>query len=116
MIGLRIVSFIALFLAAVFAPWPVTALMAVVLMAVFSWFWEPILIGFLLGAEYEFSNDHGFLFVFFISSFIVAFFTEECIKRFIEGKNIISYFLVAFSGGAVIALLWTIFKIIIHYV
>jgi len=114
---LRTASFIFLFLSAVFAPWPVTVGVAIVFAALFSWFWEMVIIGFLLGAMYGFSKGQsGFLFSFFVSVFIAVFFVEESVKRFIEGKNFISYAFTALSGGISSVLLWLIFRAVIYYV
>ncbi len=111
---LRITSFIVLFLSAVFAPWQITAGMATILIAAFPRFWEAIPVGFLIGAIYGFpKGESGFLFAFFVSIFALAFFIEEYFKRFIQGRNIISYALIAFSGGSLISLLWLVFKIVI---
>ena len=114
---LRIASFILLFLSAVFAPWPVTVGVAVIFAALFSWFWEIVIIGFLLGAIYGFSKGQsGLLFSFFVSIFAAVFLVEESVKQFIEGKNIVSYVLIAISGGISSVLLWLIFRAVINYV
>ncbi len=116
MIILRIISFIVLFLGIVFLPWPITVGLAAVFMAVFSWYWEAVLIGFFLGSVYGFSEKNAsLLFVFFVFSLASALFAEEFFKNLIQGKNIISRGLVAFSGGCLIFLFWAIFKIFFHY-
>jgi hypothetical protein len=111
---LRIIFLIILLLSAMFAPWQITAGMATVLMAAFSRFWEAIPVGFLVGAIYGFPRgESGFLFAFFVSIFALAFIIEEYFKRLAQGRNIISYALIAFSGGILISLLWLVFKIVI---
>lgn len=117
MLILRIISFIVLFLSAVFFPWPATVGLAALFMAIFSWYWEAVFISFFLGAIYGFSKDGvNFLPAFFLVVLTAALFAEECFKNFIQGKNIISRGLVAFGGGFLIFLFWLIFKIFLHYV
>ncbi len=117
MIFLRIASFIALFFSAVSMPWTITAGLTIISIAIFSWFCEAVVISFLLGSIYGFSGkDGGFLFAFFVLALAADLFTEEYFKKFIQGKNLISYALVIFSGGILTALFWLIFRIIIHYV
>ncbi len=112
---LRIVSSIILFLSVIFAPWPVTAALAVLLAALFSLFWEMIIAGLLLGAIYGFpKGGSGFLFAFFIVSFTAALIIEEFLKRFIRERSIFSSLFVAIIGGIVIALFWIIFKITLY--
>ena len=116
MIILRIISFIVLFLGIVFLPWPVVAGLAAVFMAIFSWYWEAVLIGFFLGSVYGLEKGNAsLLFVFFVFSLTLALFAEEFFKNLIQGKNIISRGLVAFSGSFLIFLFWVIFKILTHY-
>lgn len=116
MIILRITSFIILFLGIVFLPWPVVAGLAAIFIAIFSWYWEAVFIGFFLGSVYGFSEKNtSLLFVFFVFSLTSALFAEEFFKNLIQGKNIISRSLVAFSGSCLIFLFWAIFKILSHY-
>jgi len=116
MVILRIASFIVLFLGIVFLPWPLTVGLAAIFMAVFSWYWEAVFIGFFLGSVYGFSESNAsLLFVFFVFSLTLALFAEEYFKNLIQGKNIISRSLVAFSGSCLIFLFWAIFKILSHY-
>ena len=115
MLILRIASSIILFLSIIFAPWPVTAALAVLLAASFSLFWEMIIAGLLLGAIYGLpKGGSGFLFTFFIVSFTAAFIIEEFLKRFIRERSIFSSLFVAFVGGIVVALFWVIFKITLY--
>ncbi len=112
MVILRIISFIILFLGVVFLPWPVVAGLAAVFMAIFSWYWEAVFIGFFLGSVYGFEKSNaGLLFIFFVFSLTLALFAEEYFKNLIQGKNIVSRGLVAFSGSCLIFLFWLIFKI-----
>lgn len=112
---LRIAFSIILFLSVIFAPWPVTAALAVLLAASFLLFWEMIIAGLLLGAIYGFSRgESGFLFAFFVVSFTVAFIIEEFLKRFIRERSIFSSLFVATIGGIAITLLWVIFKITLY--
>lgn len=111
---LRIVSFAVLFFSVVFLPWPVTVGLAVIATTLFSWFWEAVITGILLGALYGFSKDSKFLFAFFIFGSAMVLFFEEYLKRLIQGENIISYAIIAFSGGLLFILLWIIFKIAIY--
>lgn len=112
---LRILSSIILILSAIFAPWPVTAALAVLFAASFSLFWEMIIAGLLLGAVYGLpGGESGFLFTFFIVSFTAAFVIEEFLKRFTREQNIFSSFFIALAGGITIALLWMIFKITLY--
>lgn len=112
---LRITSFIVLFLSVAFFPWPVTAGLAVIAMALFSWPWEIIIIGFLLGAVYGFENKGIFIFLFFVLSFSISLLGEECFKKFIQGENIISRILAVFSGASIIVFFWLFLKISILY-
>ena len=113
MVILRIASFISLLLAAVFLPWPVAAGLAAVFMAAFSWFWEAAIVGFLLGSIYGFSGGSLF-FAFFVSSFVASLLVEEYFKNLFQGKNIISYVIIFFSGGAAIVLFWLAFKLMLY--
>lgn len=113
MLVLRISSFIVLLLLAVFAPWFLVAGAALVAAAVFPWFWENIVIGFLLGSIYGFSGG-SLLFAFLASGFTASFLVEEYSKRLIEGKNALSYALIVFSGGIAIFLFWLAFKIALY--
>ncbi len=113
MLVLRISSFIVLLLLTVFAPWFIVVGAALVAAAVFPWFWENIVIGFLLGSIYGFSGG-ALLFSFLVSGLIISFLTEEYSKQIIEGKNILSYVLIMFSGGIAIFLLWLAFKIFLY--
>lgn len=108
---IRIISFVALFLSAVFLPWPVLMGMTTIAIATFYWFWEAIVIGFLLGAACGFPSGSDFLFAFFASSFIIVLLIEEYLKRLIQGQNIVSRAIIALSGGAAFALLWLIFNL-----
>ena len=117
MLILRIISFIILFLVIVFLPWPAVAGLAVIFMAVFSWYWEAVFIGFFLGSVYGLEKSNAsLLFVFFALSLTITLFSEEFFKNLIQGKNIISRAIVAFGGGFLIFLFWIIFKIFLHYV
>lgn len=111
---LRIAFFIVLFLSVIFLPWFITLGLAIIATTLFSWFWEIVIIGILLGALYDFSKDSKLLFIFFIFGSAMVLFFEEYLKRLIQGKNIISYAIIAFSGGALLTLLWIIFKIAIY--
>lgn len=116
MIILRIIAFIVLFLGIVFLPWPVVVALAAIFMAIFSWYWEAVFIGFFLGSVYGFEKSNAsLLFVFFVFSLISALFAEEFFKNLIQGKNIVSRALVTFGGSCLIFLFWLIFKIFSHY-
>ena len=107
----RIASFIVLILSTVFAPWPVTAGLAVLSAALFPWFWEMVVVGLLLGVLYGFpAGGSGFLFAFFVSSFSVSLLAEEYLKKFISERSIISSVFITIAGGIVIALLWIILQ------
>jgi len=111
---LRIAFLIVLFLSVIFLPWFVTLGLAIIATTLFLWFWEIIIIGILLGALYSFSKDSKFLFTFFIFGPAMILFFEEYLKQIIQGKNIISYAIIAFSGGVLLIALWIIFKIAIY--
>ncbi len=111
---LRISSFIVLLLLAVFAPWFLVAGLALIAAAVFPWFWENIVIGFLLGSVYGFSGGGSLLFAFLASGFIISFLVEEYSTRLIEGKNVLSYALIVLCGGIAIFLFWLAFKIALY--
>ncbi len=112
---LRILSFIVLFLSAMFLPWPVAMILTAGLMAAFSWFAEAIIIGFLLGVLYSFQNgDSGFLFSFFAASPIIALLVEEFFKQFVQKKGVLSRFIIFLIGAISILLLWVIFKTALH--
>ncbi len=113
MVILRITAFIFLFFGAVFLPWPVVAGLAAIAMAGFSLFWESIIIGLALGVIYA-TKGNSFIFAFFISSFAGGLLVEEYCKKMIEGENIISRVIAAFSGGAVVALFWLVFKLALY--
>ena len=111
----RIAFSIILFLSVIFAPWPVTAALAVLLAASFSLFWEMIIAGLLLGVIYGFpKGGSGFLFAFFVVSFTAALIIEEFLKRFIRERSIFSSLFIALIGGIAVALLWVIFKITLY--
>jgi len=114
MLVLRISTFIVLLLLTVFAPWFLVVVAALVAAAVFPWFWENIVIGFLLGSIYGFSGGGSLLFAFLASGFTASFLVEEYSKRLIEGKNALSYALIVFSGGIAIFLFWLAFKIAVY--
>lgn len=113
MIFFRILSFIVLFLSAVIMPWPVAAGLAAVLITVFPWFWEAIIVSFFLGAIYDFSSGPKLIFLFFILSFCSALLAEEYLKSIIENKNILSRIIVAFSGIVIIFLFWLFLKLLL---
>jgi hypothetical protein len=116
MIILRIISFIVLFLGIVFLPWPVVAGLAAIFIAIFSWYWEAVFMGFLLGSVYGLEkSDASLLFVFFTFSLTTVLFAEEFFKNLIQGKNIISRAIVAFGGGCLLFLFWLIFKIFLYH-
>ncbi len=114
MLILRISSFIVLLLLTVFAPWFIVVGAALVAAAIFPWFWENIVIGFLLGSIYGFSGGGALLFSFLVSGLIISFLTEEYSKQIIGGKNVLSYTLIMLSGGVAIFLLWLAFKIFLY--
>ncbi len=101
---------------AVVAPWFVTALFAIIAITLFSWFYEAVAVGFLLGAVYGFSGKGVYLFAFFPVSFTVALFIQERSKNFIQRKNIISRTLIVFSGAFSIIFLWFVFKEALFYI
>lgn len=106
MIILRIAAFIILFFSVVFLPWPVTAFLTIMAITVFSWFWEAVIIGILVGGMYAFSNGSESLFSFFTLSFTAVLFAEEYLKQLVQGKNIVPRAIVAICGGASFVLLW----------
>lgn len=113
----RIISFIVLFFSVIFFPWPYVAGLSIILMAIFPWFWEAILIAILLGALYTSPKGYSkFFFIFFAASFILTFFFMECFKRFFEGRNVISYILIVLSGAVPFAFIWFVFKTLLEYV
>ena len=115
MLILRIASFIILIVSAVVAPWFVTATLAVIAMTLFSWFYEAVAVGFLLGAVYGFSGKGVYLFAFFPASFTISLFIEERSKNFFQRKNIISRTLIVFSGALSVILLWFGFEKVLFY-
>ena len=116
MIILRIIAFIILFLGAVFFPWPAVALLAVVFIVAFSWFFEAAAIGLLLGVIYGSAAAGSLNFIFFTASFAAAIFSAEFFKKIIEGENIVSRAVIALIGGITIGILWLVFKLVLKFI
>ncbi|OHA15365.1 MAG: hypothetical protein A3A10_01425 [Candidatus Tagabacteria bacterium RIFCSPLOWO2_01_FULL_42_9] len=108
-------AFAILSLSAAFLPWPVVLFLAVFFIALFSWFWEAIIIGFLLASFYGLSGgESGFLPAFFVLSFGVALFIEEYFKVVLERKKILSFGVIIASGGISVFLLWLLFELTLY--
>lgn len=114
MTGLRIISSCILFLASVFTPWPFSAGLAIILIAVFPWFLEAIFSGLILGSIYGFSKEMPFFFLFLIFSFAIILFIAEYLKSLIPARNIFSNILIILIGGFLMGLFWLSFKAILY--
>lgn len=106
----RILSFVILVVCVAMAPWYIVAALLVVAISFFSWFWEAIVIGYILGAVYGFSGRGLYLFVFFPVSFTIVLFFEERLKNFFQRRNFVSRAIIVFSGALSVVVLWIIFE------
>lgn len=110
MLALRILSFVILAVCVVMAPWYIVAALLVIAISFFSWFWEAIAIGYILGTVYGFSGKGLYLFIFFPVSFAIVIFFEEQLKNFFQRRNFVSRAIIIFSGALSAAILWIIFE------